>query len=337
MKERRKLAKKFSVRAVLYGIIITLFFVGLQRYPQYQDIYPLSQTSILYVILFFGGLYLRRTGKDLRGSLYEEKFYPLMYSIGAVMIGAGFYIIYRHLDLPQAFQSIEFVIDNLVIIIAVIMGLLAITTIFFYGKNIDRLGISRLCRGILDSQKIIIYMSVIFAFYFLYIRDALSGGYRGTQVVHTDWAMIVILSMILIWITWGKINKRIAADRENTYRGKHVQEVESFEDEKLKDLESVQKEFVEDGKKEYLLIYLVDLMKSEGRKLHQSGRASLLNPLIYYEDTPVPSFGYRWWRERVKKKNKERRKKILDRVTKDIIEETNLKIERIYGVEEEKN
>ncbi len=337
MKENGKLAKKLSLRAVIYGVIISLIFLGLHLYPHYQENYPLSIASISYMIIFFGGLYLRKVSKDLRRSSYEEKLYPLVYSIGAVMIGAGINIIYQHLHLPQAFQNFEFFLDNLVIIIGLIMGLLAITTLFFYGKNINLFGFSRLCRGILDSQKTIIYMSVIFAFYFLLIREALSGRYRGVQVVHLDWAMIVVISIILIRITWGNINKRIAVESDKNYGRKHVQEVKRFEDKKLKDLESVQKEFVEDGKKEYLLVYLVDLMRSERRWLHQRTRAQLLKPLIYHKDTPVSSSAFKWWKDRVKKKNRKRRKKILNRVTEDIIEETNLKMERIYNFEEEKN
>ena len=117
----------------------------------------------------------------------------------------------------------------------------------------------------------------------------------------------------MVWGSFSSVRggiNRLSAPLTYSDWEKHTQKIENKIDEDLEYAEMVQRQFVEDGVKEELVVYLVDVLQKNGRYSLQSISLQL-DPLINYQDEPVPSPSFEWVKNRVRQRNRKNRAMLL--------------------------
>lgn len=319
------------VRMVAYAVIISLLAVVLYRFPEYKQYYPFSIESIGYIVLLLSGFTLRYLGSNLLEYDGYKKYQPLLISIGFLSIGIGIFKILEIVTLPSALDFVSEYVGIASILVLAAMITLTITNLFSYGEYIDKFKFSKLLESVVDSQIVIVIIVCLFILYVIYLRGLLQESVG--KINYIDWGLTALFGIILIQRFYVGIKKRVDHNDRSEFGEKHAQSIDELEDSKLNSLEDIQKEFVENGYKEYLLTYLFNLL------IHKSGRISsrdasrILKPLIYYSDRPKPVLNFEWWKDRIRKNNEERREEVLREVTQNI--QDNIGIDIIYLNEEE--
>lgn len=327
----KTVSKKLIVRIVAYGVIISLLIAVLYRFPGYQKYYPFNIETIGYVIILFTGFTLRYLGSNLLEYDGYKKYQPLIISLALLSIGIGLFKILEIVDLPSSVDHMTEYVRIVSILILAAMTTLTITNLFAYGEYIDKFKFSRLLESVVDSQIVIVVIVCLFILYLIYLRGVLQESIG--KIHYLDWGLTALFGILLIQRFYTGIKKRVDYDDRFELGEKHTQSIDELEDQKLNSFEEMQKEFVEDGRKEYLLTYLFNLL------IHKSGRISsrkvsrILKPLIYYSDRPKPVLNFGWWKERISKNNEGRREEILREVTRNI--QDNIGINMIDMNEEE--
>lgn len=318
------MTKKLIVRLTAYSFIIVGLIYSLYSFPRYQKYYPLNTLSIVFLITFFLGLFLRYLGANLLRYENLEKFQPVLISIGYFFIGFGFYSLINLIDLSASFESYMCFIEMVSFIILIALSTLSITNLFAYGEYLEDFKVSRFLESMVNSQKVIVVIVTLFFLYIQYIRGPLQN--EMDQIRYVDWGLFVLFSILVVREFYTDIKGRVDYKENYDFGQKHQQMIEQLEDEKLKSLEMLQKRFVETGRKEYLLTYLIHLLANQSNRFTPGRTGRILKPLIYYRDRPVPKHSFEWWKERIKKKNKYNRKKVLEEITEDVHKNLNIKI-----------
>lgn len=124
------------------------------------------------------------------------------------------------------------------------------------------------------------------------------------------------LAIAVIYINVKMVFEEFHQDLENAEWRKHIQQVERETGDDFKHSTFVQKQFVNQGIKEPLLVYLMLLLRDLGKNEQQVIRITA--PLLYYRDKKPSIFALPLVRESFKRKNKEARKKILEDLMAEI-------------------
>lgn len=128
-------------------------------------------------------------------------------------------------------------------------------------------------------------------------------------VAIAEW-VAVALAVAVVYINVKMVSEEYDPVLENTEWRKHIQEVERETGEDFKHLTFVQEQFVNQGIKEPLLIYLTLFLRNLGKNEKQIIRT--VAPLLYYRDKKTSVFALPLVKENLKRRNKESRKKILE-------------------------
>ncbi|MFW6195929.1 MAG: hypothetical protein ACOC5D_01210 [Thermoplasmatota archaeon] len=320
----KELTKKLIVRLTAYAFIIVSLIYLLYAYPKYQIYYPLNLLSISFLITCFMGLFLRYLGANLLKYENLEKFQPALISIGYFSIGIGFYFLIELFDPPVFYELYMHIIKILSFIILIAFSTLSITNLFAYGEYLKDFKVSNFLESVVNSQKIIVVIVTLFFLYLQYIRSPLQN--KIEHIRYLDWGLFVFFSILIVREFYIDIKGRVDYNENYDFGEKHQQMIEQLEDKKLKSLEMLQKRFVETGMKEYLLTYLIQLLANQSNRFTPGRTGRILKPLIYYRDRPVPKHSFEWWKERIKKKNEENRKRVLEEITEDIHKNLDIKI-----------
>ncbi len=302
-----------------YITAVSLSVVGLFLFPDYQDNYPLTIGSLLYLIIFLGGLYLFGVRKEMIDLRRKERFLPLISSISLIMIGLGLYFMNDTLYIgpPGLFVPL---LDHLTLILLHFTSIMALTNLFFYSKDLNKTYLSFLSEKVLDLQMVIVLIGASFSYYFLHLRNILAEDIVS-PIIYGDWIVIILFGMIFISVFWNRIESIVLKEEDIDYGKSHQQDIVRYVDKKLRELENIQKDFVENGKKEYLLIYLIDLIRSNVKDMNKKKVSLLLRPLINYHDRSIPDLSFKWWKKRIKEKNIRERKKVLEMTMNNVSSE----------------
>ncbi len=128
-------------------------------------------------------------------------------------------------------------------------------------------------------------------------------------VAIAEW-VAVALAVAFVYINVKMVFEEYDPDLENTGWRKHIQEVERETGDDFKHLTFVQEQFVNQGVKEPLLIYLTLLLRDLGKNEKQIIRT--MAPLLHYRDKKTSVFALPLVKENLKRRNKESRKEILE-------------------------
>ena len=128
-------------------------------------------------------------------------------------------------------------------------------------------------------------------------------------VAIVEW-VAVALAVAVVYINVKMVFEEYGPDLENTGWKKHIQEVERETGDDFKNLTFVQEQFVNQGIKEPLMIYLTLLLRDLGKNEKQIVRT--MAPLSYYRDKKTSVFALPFIKENLERRNKESRKEILE-------------------------
>jgi hypothetical protein len=128
-------------------------------------------------------------------------------------------------------------------------------------------------------------------------------------VAIAEW-VAVALAVAVVYINVKMVFEEYDPDLENTGWRKHIQEVERETGDDFKHLTFVQEQFVNQGVKEPLLIYLTLLLRDLGKNEKQIIRT--MAPLLHYRDKKTSVFALPLVKENLKRRNRESRKEILE-------------------------
>jgi hypothetical protein len=128
-------------------------------------------------------------------------------------------------------------------------------------------------------------------------------------VAIAEW-VAVALAVAVVYINVKMVFEEYDPDLENTGWRKHIQEVERETGDDFKHLTFVQEQFVNQGVKEPLLIYLTLLLRDLGKNEKQIIRT--MAPLLHYREKKTSVFALPLVKENLKRRNKEFRKEILE-------------------------
>ena len=134
-------------------------------------------------------------------------------------------------------------------------------------------------------------------------------------VAIAEW-VTTALAIAVIYINVKMVFEEFYQDLENTEWRKHIQEVERETGDDFKHLTFVQEQFVNQGIKEPLLVYLTLLLRDLGKNEQQIMRITA--PLLYHRDKKPSIFALPLVKESFKRNNKEARKKILEDLMAEI-------------------
>jgi len=311
-----KLYNSLKKRALVLFGLLTAFLLILFFFSDYQDSYPLNLFSVFYLILFVGGFFLREVKKKFESYGYKSRTSPILSSISLMMIGVGFYLVNDNYD-PRAPGLFVPLLDNFSLIIVYLTSGIAFTNLFFYIKNINKIGLDYLSKKILDLQKLIVGISVTFSYYFFHFRFALADEI-ASPIIYIDWIILILFAIIMVMVFLNKINKFIMAEGEIDYGKRHNKDITRYVDKNLRELENLQKRFVEKGEKADLLVYLIDVLNQNLEDIDQKRIAIILEPLIYHQDEFSKNMSFKWWKKRIKENNIKKRKMALIRTMKNI-------------------
>lgn len=134
-------------------------------------------------------------------------------------------------------------------------------------------------------------------------------------VTIAEW-VITALAVAVLYVNVKMVFEELYLDLRNTEWRKHIQEVERETGDDFKHLTFIQEQFVNQGIKEPLLVYLTLHLSNFGKTEQQIVRTAA--PLLNYRDKKPWIFALPSVKEIFRKKNKEARKEILKDLTTEI-------------------
>ena len=150
--------------------------------------------------------------------------------------------------------------------------------------------------------------------YFSFVRPPIMRALSPYAAI-AEW-VAATLAVAVIYINVKMVFEELYLDLENTEWMKHIQEVERETGADFKHLTLVQEQFVNQGIKEPLLVYLTLHLRDLGETEQQIIRTAA--PLLWYRDKKPSIFALPSVKESFKRKNKEARKKILEDLIAEI-------------------
>ncbi len=283
----------------------------------------MSRYSALMLVFFFSGFAMRKFGIILSDSEIFEKMATFLVLIGFAIAGFTFWWILSHFDFVEfigrfssvSISSLEILKSLILYMITASFFTLSITSVGIFGTDSDSEVISGVSNWFLSNRIILALIFSFFAFYFGVIRS-LDFFSDSRYVLLFDWTLI---SLTVIWSYRSAVNKIVPESPQTPSIPKferHVQKKEKFTDSNLVGLEGVQKQFVEEGVKEDLVVRLVEIIQES--EIRDEAIPTILGDLIYYQDKPVPSLAFGWMKDRVRRKNKRARKNVLEKTMEKI-------------------
>jgi hypothetical protein len=172
--------------------------------------------------------------------------------------------------------------------------------------------------GIASNTFFIIATSLIGTLYFNFLSGRLAEVSPIIQQLspYVEWTGIVILGALIFTIMRRGMSESIIAPTEIAQWAKHIQDHSSTKGISLQDFTEIITKFVENGKKEMLLVKLFIFL--DENKASEQNMTIVLRELVNSEDQKAPSLAKSGTAEKIEEKNKERRIKLLERTLEKI-------------------
>ncbi len=322
MSENQKNTSKTIKKIIKEILRIVVVFGPLLYIAQYFELYPINKLSITYLSLLFVGLYL------LRYSDYpNKKLGPLICFFGLFLIGYGLSqsLLLTKIDFALKIAPIKlqnkvflksFQIKSTELINSLSKTLLwsftfvSITSLLAYLTYLSK-KTEPIIDWVLGSQKKILVSSFYLLLHFYYLRPQLFTQLRNLPATTIEW-IILLFFIAAVFKNFNSHLRRYLGKKPRSLEfSQHSQEIKQYESTEIKELEETQKDFVEKNEKEPLL---VEVIKRLNKKNYSTKQISyLITPLTQYKQKPIPEHGFEWWKKRIKQKNKQKRKKALNK------------------------
>jgi hypothetical protein len=278
------------------SILNTCHEILTQYVRQYNEIF--EPVATMFYIIFLGLL-----GSQAWFSMYQY--------FEASMIQSGFIeYIGPYLD-----AGLAGAVNNVILASTGITAAVSLTKIFVGHPNRYLNVMGRLAGGRLEQ---IIFVNFIVVYYFLLLRGFLFkvSGVNPQYIVITEWALICIGFYLLYRKIRDYTNNSIVKDGPTGWWSRHQQKVQLKTDPQMDRLSAAVDRFIMDGDKNEFAVLLTLIMKNAGQA--QSTITNVVSQVLKYEDLKPPIFGFIWQAELVERRNRSRRRKIIDLVLSSI-------------------
>ena len=306
---RKELAREVRKAVAPYPVLCITVLLILHFVTPLQKYYPLTSAAVLLIILFFSGLSIHSTGTALSHAGQMEKAQPIFIFIGLMLTG---YALWKVISYAISIQGVPSILALFINVFALaffagyaVAGFVALAS---FGEKTKSPIIAGIFKWFVNSQMSFMLLVCFLIVYFRFFRPAILINWQYLQLL--DW----LIAVMIVWGGFssvrGNINRNLSAQLNYSDWKKHTQKIEIKSDPDLEYAEKVQLLFVEEGIKEDLVVYLADVLQ-KGVSHSLQSISQLLNPLINYQDEPVPSPSFNWVKNRVIRRNRKNREMLL--------------------------
>jgi hypothetical protein len=287
----RKIISK-GLTGLAFSVFIFLFFT-LAPIPAFaaSTLFPL-QLIVLTLTGFIVGLELLRGKRYLKPLLTALSVVILAYAI--YIMGEGFSKTYE----PITYASLPVAGGLLAVGAGSVLG-----TLKYTGKPVIMSVSERVSKGHARN----LALGFLLTAYMIFIRPQVVEGFP--LMVVAEW-MTMALVVTAIYLRIKSSSTRLYADLESANWRKHVKEVERETGHDFEYVVSVQEQFMNQGSKEPLLIYMALLLRDLGKT--EEGILKVLSPLIDYRDCKPRFFALPWMKRSIERENMNARKRVLE-------------------------
>lgn len=263
---------------------------------QYNEI--LEAPLTMFYIIFLGLL-----GSQAWLSMYQY--------FEASMIQSGF----GEFIGPYIGAGLAGAVNNVILASTGITAVVSLTKIFVGHPSRYLNVMGRVAGGRIEQ---IIFVNFLVIYYFLLLRGFLFrvSGVNPQYIVIAEWAIICLSFYLLYRRLRNYSNESMVEDGPSGWWTKHKQTIQLKTDPQMDRLSAAVDRFIMDGDRNEFAVLLTLIMKNAGQS--QSTITSVVSRVLKYEDLKPPIFGFIWQTELVEKRNKSRRRKIIDLVLSSI-------------------
>ena len=267
--------------------------------------------TVFYALPIVLGFILFASAQSFEQSEFW-KFSPAVAASGLLIAGGSMWVMFSRLADQWSTSFIALLVDQGVHWIelanALSGGVIALGMAKFgaYGEESRTSFIADVCSWMTRSQLKIFIIGAFLGLYFAVIRPAIADALSFMPLV--EWAVVCLA----VWYIYRSARIRIEAHSSSPFFPvweRYTPEMERVMDEDFAHLSRIQQAFVEEGQKDYLVVYLATLLNKMG--VSQARTSTLLHPLIEYEDARSPWYPFNWNQAGIMEKNKQTRLKIL--------------------------
>lgn len=257
---RKELVGKIAGEVVPYPVIGIVTLLILNFVTALQEYYPLTFASTLLIILFFSGMSVYSAGIALSRAKQMEKVWPIFISTGFLLTG---YALWKGTLYLVSLHGVPFAsfINTLSFAIFAACVCAAFAALAAFGEKSKSLIFSGIFKWLVNSQLSIVLIVCVIIMYFGFFRREIFINWQYFQLL--DWIIVVMI----VWRSFSSVRGTInCLSAPLTYSDwkKHAQKIENKIDTDLEYAERAQRQFVEDGVKEDLVVYLVDVLQKKG-------------------------------------------------------------------------
>ena len=282
---------------LFYASILNLCHEVLILYVrQYNEIFESPLT--MFYIIFLGLL-----GSQAWLSMYQY------FEASMIQSGFGEYIS------PYLDAGLAGAVNNVILASTGITAAVSLTKIFVGHPNRYLNLMGRVAGGRIEQ---IIFVNFLVIYYFLLLRGFLFrvSGVNPQYIVIAEWAIICLSFYLLYRRLRDYTNESVVEDGPSGWWSKHQQSIQLKTDPEMDRLSAAVDRFIMDGDRNEFAVLLTLIMKNAGQA--QSTITRVVSRVLKYEDLKPPIFGFIWQTELVEKRNRSRRRKIIDLVLSSI-------------------
>jgi len=206
-------------------------------------------------------------------------------------------------------------VNNVILASTGITAAVSLTKIFVGHPNRYLNIMGRVAGGRIEQ---IIFVNFLVIYYFLLLRGFLFqvSGVNLQYIVIAEWAIICLSFYLLYRRLRNYTNESVVEDGPSGWWTKHQQSIQLKTDPQMERLSAAVDRFIMDGDRNEFAVLLTLIMKNAGQT--QSTITRVVSRVLKYEDLKPPIFGFIWQTELVEKRNRSRRRKIIDLVLSSI-------------------
>lgn len=310
---QRKLIKVVK-GAIIWAVVAFLLFLFLSPRLLALNVFQLDPSFLLVpslamlVLLFFSNVASIVIEQASQKKIAARWLRILAFSVFAFLLSKN--AIDNALGvLPQGYILLLYVSFSSV------GGMLGLSIGFLFStlKNISNLVISSMSKWISEGFKRNFVLGFFLTAYLNFVRPPIIE--LNPYAAIAEWVAIT-LAVAVMYINVKMVFKELYVESEHTEWRRHIQQVERETGADFRHLTAVQRQFVNQGIKEPLLMYLTLHLRDLGETEQQIIRT--MAPLLYYHDKKPSIFALQSVKEGFERKNKKARKKLLEGVIAEI-------------------
>jgi len=326
-----------AAACIFNGLAFSFFFYHLlgkvilfTRIPALEGfgwLFSTLSSATGYVILFISGYVLSKLA-GLFGELpWGRHIYPPGNALGQFLVGLGMW------QFLAAFSDSWESMNRIGLILFVGMLAVSLSNIGVYGERLKNPFITDASRWLRQSPHVKFILGALIAAYIIFIRPAIVGAFRYAPLV--EWVIVCIVAWRLFRGIKVGLKTHCAVSLQEADWRKHVQEITERQGADFIHLGDIQHDFVTQGDRDALLIYLVLLLNDNRLPVAEISR--ILHPLINHHDMKMPWFAFGWEQQRVLRRNEKERQRILDEIMESLEDIANPVYKKIKERNDETN